>query len=427
MRVKLPQLWSKQSRCFLFLLLVPALTSLFLIHSVSDSIGINNFVIKEQKKTKVFVLPNIPDEEAGGALKHFILDGINKSFLLERTLDMNDPDAIWVVDVHQSNDLFPCKLTASELWKRYQYDQSHQQKNATAVMSSSIPGGIYMIDFHDHYRQSKWNCLENIGKNNTIIGPKLYLALRSQVLGRKIATENMKEDELFHQLGRRVDNIQSNTHFQFLDCLRTIRYGVRGDIINSLERIVSTRQSNNATHKVDIVTMSRPSDVIHFWKPDSDDFGKLRTKVSNALIKLGKDPVYSHYIIDAKEVSERNEMGRSSVDDVYAEKLLEYKIIVVCQRDSWEDHYRLMEALAGGAMVMTDPMHPLPYQIEDGKQVIVYRSLAELKRLIIYYLENKEERLAIARSGHENAIKYHQSHTWMERLIFGDWKKEHGA
>ena len=74
-------------------------------------------------------------------------------------------------------------------------------------------------------------------------------------------------------------------------------------------------------------------------------------------------------------------MGRNKAQELYVATMLQYKIVVVCQRDLWEGHYRVMEALAGGAMVMKDPIHPLPFRIEDSTEVIVYRSLAELKKL----------------------------------------------
>ena len=119
-------------------------------------------------------------------------------------------------------------------------------------------------------------------------------------------------------------------------------------------------------------------------------------------------------------------VGRNKAQEPYTVELLQHKIVVVCQRDMWEDHYRLMEALAGGAMVMTDPMHPLPFKIEEGREVVVYRSIAELKKQVKYFLDHDEERLMIARSGYNAAMRYHRSWTWMERIIFGDWRKEHG-
>jgi len=115
------------------------------------------------------------------------------------------------------------------------------------------------------------------------------------------------------------------------------------------------------------------------------------------------------------------------VNQAYAEALLEYKIVVVCQRDRWEDHYRLMEGLAGGALVMTDPMHPLPYGIRHKEQVIVYQSVQELLQYIMFYLKQDKMRLKIARSGHEVAMREHRSGRWMERMIFGNWSASDGA
>jgi len=58
--------------------------------------------------------------------------------------------------------------------------------------------------------------------------------------------------------------------------------------------------------------------------------------------------------------------------------------------------------------------------------VIVYRSLEELKKFAKYFLDHEEERMAIARSGYDAAMRHHQSWTWMERIVFGNWEKEHG-
>ena len=88
--------------------------------------------------------------------------------------------------------------------------------------------------------------------------------------------------------------------------------------------------------------------------------------------------------------------------------------------------YRLMEALAGGAMVLTDPMQPLPVHIQDGKHLLVYRSLGQLKRLIKYYLEYPEERLKIARAGHDLAMTAHRSWHIMERFVLGEWLRKLG-
>ena len=103
--------------------------------------------------------------------------------------------------------------------------------------------------------------------------------------------------------------------------------------------------------------------------------------------------------------------------------LLQHKIVVTAQRDTYEDHYRLMEALVGGALVFTDPMHPLPYMLEDGKNVIVYNSIADLKEKILYYINDpvgQQERVKIAKKGYEVAMNHHRSWHVMERLILDD-------
>lgn len=84
-----------------------------------------------------------------------------------------------------------------------------------------------------------------------------------------------------------------------------------------------------------------------------------------------------------------------------------------------------MEALAAGAMVMTDSMH-LPLHLKDGESVIVYCSLTDLWEKIVHYLNHPEERLAIARRGHWIAMEHHRSWVWMERMIFGNWSSRTG-
>ena len=118
-------------------------------------------------------------------------------------------------------------------------------------------------------------------------------------------------------------------------------------------------------------------------------------------------------------VSSVGKYGRTSKQNTYIDTLLQTKIVVVAQRDSWEDHYRLFESIVGGALVMTDPMISLPEHYVNGTNIIVYNSLENLRSLILYYLEHDQERIEIARNGWELALNYHRSYHWMERLFFG--------
>jgi spore maturation protein CgeB len=72
-------------------------------------------------------------------------------------------------------------------------------------------------------------------------------------------------------------------------------------------------------------------------------------------------------------------------------------------------------------MVMTDPMHPLPFRIVDGESVVVYHSLQELKQKILYYLEHEEERRIVAKRGYDVAMNFHRSWHMLERMILGNW------
>ena len=106
-----------------------------------------------------------------------------------------------------------------------------------------------------------------------------------------------------------------------------------------------------------------------------------------------------------------------------AREMLQYKILVVAQKDKYEGHYRLMDALLSGALVMTDPISGLPLFLEDRVNVVVYRSPAELKRLLKFYLrrDHEAERIEIGRRGREIALRHHSPAAWVERMVFGNW------
>jgi hypothetical protein len=149
--------------------------------------------------------------------------------------------------------------------------------------------------------------------------------------------------------------------------------------------------------------------------------------VSQAVWELGQ-PEYAngHPPLDsfAGFVGTRGRTGRNQAQVAYIQSMLGFKVVVVCQKNLWEGHYRLMEALATGALVLTDPMEPLPYNFVNGTNILVYHSIAELKRFALYYAEHETERLRIARSGYETAMQFHRSWNIMERLVLGDWSNK---
>jgi len=407
----------------------------------NDKTALEIKIDKMLQKQKVFVLPNLTASDAKGELSHFVLDGINQSTVLQRTFDIDDTDAVWVVDSVR----FGCQLELVPLvwdvWRR------RVRLNGGNLQ----PWDIFILDFHDAYVVDV-KCIKKINTifsildiDNSSFKPRtsiyddddddtsydnddetvkinVHYATRRHIDKRYINSGMTVDDTLdipFGILGSRID--YGNT--TGLDgTVRVLRYGVRSDLVLLLKRQQQMQTYNNNT---DIVTWPRPNDIAHFWGVGSDKIvGKLRSAVSQALIRLSTDR--PSLIVLAEQVGSRYTAGRNEAQESYAAALLQYKIVVVCQRDMWEGHYRLMEALAGGAMVMTDAMHPLPFKIEEGKEVVVYRSIAELKKLAKYFLDHEEERLMIARSGFDAVMRFHQSWTWMERIIYGDWEKEHG-
>mmetsp|Transcript_4281 Transcript_4281/g.8193 ORF Transcript_4281/g.8193 Transcript_4281/m.8193 type:complete len:226 (+) Transcript_4281:963-1640(+) len=211
----------------------------------------------------------------------------------------------------------------------------------------------------------------------------------------------------------------------FAGHIRKIRYGVRSDLVNTIKRLMNHSGSG------DIVKKNRTGDAIHFWPLASGMkwYGQYRSAVSKAMREFALEEDTNNYDrgrswnITTDEVGARKKVGRNSVADAYADALLNYKIVVVAQRDEWEGHYRLMEALAGGAFVLTDPMHPLPCGIEDGSHLVVYNNMSQLKLYLKYYLEHDKERLLIAENGYKAAMMHHRSWNLMEETVFGDWTK----
>lgn len=233
-------------------------------------------------------------------------------------------------------------------------------------------------------------------------------------------------------IGEGKKNYSEISHFingpvQHLD------YTVRTDLLEEMDRILGDgigKESNQATPKKshlyheepkfipDPVDIHRAKDAVHFWN-DAEAKGEnvlLRNGVNRALRSL-KDK-HPELIIDAEEAGSRGSNGRNSPQEDYARALLEYKIVIVCQRDSHETHYRLMEALISGAMVMTDYAHYFPEGIEDGHSIVVYKSFNDLQGKVMHYLSHDAERKRIARNGRNTMLEQHRSWHWLEGMVF---------
>jgi hypothetical protein len=200
--------------------------------------------------------------------------------------------------------------------------------------------------------------------------------------------------------------------------------------VHALEQAVygnttTTTSVSSSWVETDAVGLHRPKDVVHFWPLQGGgvDRGgrmnnsKLRDAVSRLLKELGASNAGLKTF--AGLAGKPNSIGRNQVDLSYATAILEYKIVVVAQKDLHEEHYRLMEAIASGAMVLSDVMLSIPKDFVDGESIVFYKNMDDLKSKIMYYLKHEEERLAIARRGWTLAMHRHRSWHRMEELVFG--------
>lgn len=177
---------------------------------------------------------------------------------------------------------------------------------------------------------------------------------------------------------------------------------------------------------------NRTIPIVHYWSSATMDndipnlqYSFLRRSVSHQIKathkRLAKSLQLEPWLDQVGIISETRESYEER--DVVKETALTLsaaKIVVVAQNDEWEYvDDRLIEAMASGAMVMSDSMiAPLP-ELQNKTNIIFYDSLESLDRLISYYLKNEGKRLAIAHRGQDFALGRHRAWHAYEQLFFG--------
>jgi hypothetical protein len=142
---------------------------------------------------------------------------------------------------------------------------------------------------------------------------------------------------------------------------------------------------------------------------------QYRTKIANFI----KDN-FNDYNIHAGLCGEPGKLGRTTIQNNYYDKMFHSKIVVTCNPDSWEGDYRTMEALSSGALVMVDKMiTPTIYPLIDKKHIVFYdrNNLKELRDKILYYLNNEELRMTIAKEGNKYAIEHHKPSDRIDEIL----------
>ncbi len=91
--------------------------------------------------------------------------------------------------------------------------------------------------------------------------------------------------------------------------------------------------------------------------------------------------------------------------------------IVVNSSINYDVNMRVFEALASGALLITDPADSLEELFKDGEELVIYHDENELISKIKYYLDHEDERIKIAQKGREKVLKYHTYHHRAEQIV----------
>jgi hypothetical protein len=193
------------------------------------------------------------------------------------------------------------------------------------------------------------------------------------------------------------------------------------------ESFVVTQLAVLTNQSTSVLDHHRPIDVTCFWtRGDYSHYGFYRREVAESVKKLHHSTPYDHIKIEARvqlSYSDKKQMEDGGIVQYkYVQDLLSTKIVVISQRDEWEDNYRLMESLASGALVLSDPMIAPPAGLQNKVNIVFYPNPRELRNLIRYYLhpDHESKRIAIAQKGFELAMGRHRSWHRMEELLFGE-------
>lgn len=106
-----------------------------------------------------------------------------------------------------------------------------------------------------------------------------------------------------------------------------------------------------------------------------------------------------------------NKIGRfwpETMATIYAQSKI---VINACHSN--DVNMRVFEAMASGALLITDPAEGLEDLFTDGEHLVIYRNDAELPDLIARYLDDQEARERIARAGQNLTLR---QHTYAHRM-----------
>jgi hypothetical protein len=218
-----------------------------------------------------------------------------------------------------------------------------------------------------------------------------------------------------------VDKKYADPVFKFSgEDLKLLCYSIRSDFLPHVE--TDKDYSERKTHVSCFFPFKKVNGVA---VGKSDWHGAVcRAKVTEEVLKFKEacEIAELDYNVHVGVVGKKGGVGRSTIQNAYFDKCKDSKIIVHCQPFGWEGDFRTFEALASGALVISDKSYSMQhhtYPLIDGVHLVEYdrNDLTTLINKIVYYIKNPSEAEKIARAGQEYALKHHTHTARMKQIL----------
>lgn len=295
-----------------------------------------------------------------------------------------DDDIVWVVDMRRTV-MKGSYTIGKQLVVAANATINYQLQRKAADPSFTIPSlQIVLMDYRDKIAEQRL-CTKGAQKLIALVGVgNVRSVVRQIVRGREfvlanapaqnssVSGNNKKTKKTgFVNPGHVWDSQDDNACFGFPTL--HVPYTVRSDYVEAiqqeypkylLQKVVPPSPSPpslsiiNHTSNASVVETERPMDVAHFWPViQHENCAQLRNAVTETVLALNGTTITTttttnksgnqYYLIKTfgDFVSKGTWIGRTTVSSSYVQALLTTKIVVVAQRDEWEDHYRLVSSI----------------------------------------------------------------------------------
>lgn len=78
---------------------------------------------------------------------------------------------------------------------------------------------------------------------------------------------------------------------------------------------------------------------------------------------------------------------------------------------------RIWDVLGAEGFLLTNFQAEIPYYFEDGKELVCFEDIKELKEKVSFYLKHEDQRKEIAHNGYEKVKKYHTYESRLESIL----------